>query len=178
MSIFDQDWLQNGIGDLGESAEDSASHAALPTTMRFMDDHGENVTKAFMIAALAYAGMGGAFGGGAGGGEAAGGAAGGGGGSGGAFPTFGKSAIGGIGNLLGGLGGGGGQQQQPMMPQYNPFSPQQPEKEDPYRPMQFANNSFSPWAHNVTSAMVKPTSIVPYREEAEHIFSKGKGLFA
>lgn len=82
--------------DLGDSF-DSFNNAPIDNTHDFMDEHGEKVVKAFMIAALAY-GLGGA-----GGGEAA--AGGGGSGSSGAlFPTLlqqGKGMLGNLGNMGG-----------------------------------------------------------------------------
>lgn len=76
---------------------------------QFMGDHGENLTKAFIIAASLY-GMG--AGGGLFGGEAAGGGAGAGAGgstsTGGAAGMFGNNASGMLSKFLGGLGGSGG----------------------------------------------------------------------
>lgn len=97
MSLFDQGWGE----DLSDSFE-SFNHAPVDNTHDFMDQHGEKVTKAFMIAALAYA-LGGA--GGGGGGEAAGGG-GGGMSSGGWIPQAMRGAKGMLGNL-GNMGGGG-----------------------------------------------------------------------
>lgn len=155
--------------------------------MRYVDNHGEKTTKAFMIAAIAYAlggGGGAAFGGeanlggpiasGAGGSEGTG--MGGTGFSGSNLNQYlrafnmGNKAYGSIDGAVG--GGSGSQQQQPS--QFNPFSP--PEvaapKDPEYQPMNFANSSFNPWASNVVSKMQKP-----YPVAQERIFSTGKGIF-
>lgn len=94
MSFFD---------DISDSFE-SLNHAPIDNTMRFMDNHGEAVTKTFIAAALLYA-LGGAGGGESGGGSLFGGS----GSSGGWIPQTLQGAKG----MLGNLGGGGGQDAPP-----------------------------------------------------------------
>lgn len=169
MSLFDQGWGE----DLSNSFS-SLTHAPIDNTQTYGDNHGEATTKAVIAAGLLY-GLGG-FGGEGFGGEAnlgmggAGGESAGGGGGGGMLSQFGGSALNNIKNLFGGMGGG--QQQQPR---FNPFSPATPMPADsPYHPMQFQNQSFTPWMQNVTSmGMAKQQMPGP----AEHIFAAGKGFF-
>jgi hypothetical protein len=147
---LDFGWLQ----DIGHSLE-KAGQQQSDNTNRFMDNHGENVTKGAMLAALAY------FTGGAGGGEEV--AGGGGSSSGGLF----SGLLGQGKNTLGNLGGmfGGGQQQQQQQPMYvNPFSPTtQIPKDSPYHPMQFQNASFTPWEQNVATMGMPSQSTLPRR---------------
>lgn len=98
------------------------NHAPVDNTMRFMDNHGETVTKAAIIAGLIY-GMGG-FGGGGGGG-----------GSGGVIPSYGQNALQNFSKFGGNMNMN---QQQPQ--QINPIlammlRQQQP---DPNQPPQYA----------------------------------------
>jgi len=160
---------------------------AIPGITDFSHNYGAET--AALIAAGMYGAGGSDFGGGetAGGGEAGGGFAGssasdwgfqGGGGangelSGEANPSWLRqipNALSNISNLF----GGGGNQQQPQ-PRFNPFSPAQPlSPESPYHPMNFGNESFTPWMQNVAS-MEMPKQLIP--SPAEHIFAQGRGFF-
>ena len=159
MSLFDQGWGE----DLSNSFE-SLNHAPVDNTQRYGDNHGEATTKGLIGAALLYAmgpyGGGGGFGGGESGGS-----------SGGMFTQFGGSALNNLKGLFGGLGG----QPQQQQAYQNPFSPAQPlAQESPYHPMNFGNQSFTPWMQNVAS-MGMPKLQIP--GPAEHIFAQGKGFF-
>lgn len=165
MSFLDQGWTE----DLNNSFEDSR-HAPIDNTMRYGDNHGEATTKGIIGAALLYAL--GPWGGGGGAAEGGGEAAAGGGGSGGMLSQFGGSALN---NLKGLFGGMGNQQPQQQMMYQNPFSPAQPlAPESPYHPMNFGNQSFTPWMQNVASMGMPRQQILG---PAEHIFAQGKGFF-